>query len=957
MNGTGSEDLHAICKLLVQPSLADLAAQLAERAELTDVERRAVHDAVSAMLDERVFGRVIRVLLLELHAARVTGQLSAPDSAGRWQEWVTQAQRPGFWESLAGRYPTLLPRLRTSIRHACAAALAFADRFAADRAALAALVGGEPVLSAVTFGAGDSHRGGQTVAKVQLTDGRQLIYKPRSMRIDAVLERFLARVLDDEPADTRIRVPRVLDRGAYGWAEQIQHRFCTDDSELRIYYRNLGHWLAVTRLLRGSDLHSENLIAAGPVPVVVDCETLFTPKPTVPASGNGQAFDHAAELVRGTVLRTGLLPGRAGMLAFRGVDISAAGGLPGEQPEVELPVVVDGGTDQARVEIVKVEREGLPNHHPSPVPRLMEFWPEVVRGYDELTERLTMLDQSGQLATWLAEFASCQVRLVLRDTVIYSELGTMLWHPASLHNEPTARQRAATLLTRHANNSGAPDDPKVINAEIEDLLVGDVPFYSVNLGTGLVIGPGDITVDSRGDLVEAALQQWRSLPPGLDREVIESAVASAYQDDRDHSEAARLAPTAVTTEALDHRRRAAAAAIVRSLVEHAIDGADGTVSWISPVIGMNGLGIQPLVLDMYGGLPGVAVLLTAYRREVAAGRADPVAGVDDLDARVLRSLITMDDRAHEVWQEHSNARPDPPGGYIGAGSRVWSWLLLTRLGAIPLADGLRRAAAVAALIPEAVEADEAHEVLGGAAGAIVPLLRLAELTGDPRWQQEAVRIGDRLANLARPAPTGVRWPGARSADGIGGFAHGALGIAWALARLADSTGQERFAELAEAGLQFQDSFYDRSAGGWQDLRKEPGTYSNNWCYGSDGIAVVASDLPPDRFPYRHELLSRAAAATWAGSFGSTHTLCHGDMGAWEAMDRAFAAGAAPSDVTREALDARVVSSLTEFGPHWAVSSRMFRPGLMAGAGGIAYQLLRMHRGSELPSLLLPDPAA
>ena len=81
------------------------------------------------------------------------------------------------------------------------------------------------------------------------------------------------------------------------------------------------------------------------------------------------------------------------------------------------------------------------------------------------------------------------------------------------------------------------------------------------------------------------------------------------------------------------------------------------------------------------------------------------------------------------------------------------------------------------------------------------------------------------------------------------------------------------------------------------------------------------------------------------------------MGAWEAMDRAFAAGAAPSDVTREALDARVVSSLTEFGPHWAVSSRMFRPGLMAGAGGIAYQLLRMHRGSELPSLLLPDPAA
>ena len=919
--------------------------------------RQAIHDGISVRLREKVLGWVVRVLLLELHAARVTGQLSAPDPAGRWQEWVAQAQRPGFWESLTGRYPTLLPRLHTSIDHACAAALAFADRFAADRAALTALVGGEPVLSAVTFGAGDSHRGGHTVAKVRLADGQQLIYKPRSMLIDVVLERFLARVLADEPAATRIRVPRALDRGSYGWAEQIPHRFCVDDAELRIYYRNLGHWLAVARLLRGSDLHSENLIAAGPVPVVVDCETLFTPQLPLPTSGNGLAFDQAADLVRGSVLGTGLLPGRAGMLAFRGADVSAAGALPDEQPEVDLPMVVDGGTDHARIAMVKVRRDGSRDHHPSPVPRLVEFWPEVLRGYDELTAHLTTLDKSGQLAPWLAEFAPCQARLVLRDTVIYSELGAMLWHPASLHNEPAARQRAAALLTRHAHHNGAPSDPAVIEAEVEDLLVGDVPCYSVALGTGLVTGPGGVTVDSYGDLVEAALRQWRTRPASLDREVIESAVASAYQDDLDQSESRGLTPTAIVPTDLDRRRRAVAASIVRSLVTHAIRGEDGTVSWIAPVIGLNGVGIQPLMLDLYGGLPGVAVLVTAYQREVAAGRADPVPGADELGAQVLRSLIAMDDRAHELWQEQPNARPDPPGAYIGTGGRIWSWLLLARLEAIPLADGLRRATAAAALIPAAVDADEANDVLSGMAGAIVPLLRLSELTGDPRWRQEAVRIGDRLADLARPAPTGVRWPGSRSADGLSGFAHGALGIAWALARLADATGQERFAALAEAGLQFQDSLYDPTTGAWQDPRKEPGTFAHNWCYGSDGIAVVASDLSPDRFPHRHDLLRRAAAATWAGSFGRTHTLCHGDLGAWEAMDRAVTAGVAPPHLTRDALDARVVSSLTEFGPHWAVTSTMFRPGLLAGAGGIAYQLLRMDRDSALPSLLLPDPAA
>ena len=58
------------------------------------------------------------------------------------------------------------------------------------------------------------------------------------------------------------------------------------------------------------------------------------------------------------------------MLAFRGADVSAAGALPDEQPEVDLPMVVDGGTDHARIAMVKVRRDGSRDHHPSPVPRL-----------------------------------------------------------------------------------------------------------------------------------------------------------------------------------------------------------------------------------------------------------------------------------------------------------------------------------------------------------------------------------------------------------------------------------------------------------------------------------------------------------------------------------------------------------------------------------------------------------
>ena len=149
------------------------------------------------------------------------------------------------------------------------------------------------------------------------------------------------------------------------------------------------------------------------------------------------------------------------------------------------------------------------------------------------------------------------------------------------------------------------------------------------------------------------------------REVIESAVAGATRMISTSPRAGCADRDRVPTD-LDRRRRAVAASIVRSLVTHAIRGEDGTVSWIAPVIGLNGVGIQPLMLDLYGGLPGVAVLVTAYQREVAGGaEPDPVPGADELGAQVLRSLIAMDDRAHELWQEQPNARPDPPGAYIG----------------------------------------------------------------------------------------------------------------------------------------------------------------------------------------------------------------------------------------------------------------------------------------------------
>lgn len=77
-----------------------------------------------------------------------------------------------------------------------------------------------------------------------------------------------------------------------------------------------------------------------------------------------------------------------------------------------------------------------------------------------------------------------------------------------------------------------------------------------------------------------------------------------------------------------------------------------------------------------------------------------------------------------------------------------------------------------------------------------------------------------------------------------------------------------------------------------------------------------------------------------------------DMGAWEVLAAAVAAGVGPPGLTRRHLDAHVVSGLEEHGPVGGLARDAFAPGLLAGVGGMAYQLLRMHPGCDLPSMLL-----
>ncbi|MDQ3785861.1 MAG: type 2 lanthipeptide synthetase LanM family protein [Actinomycetota bacterium] len=930
-------DLDRTLDWLVDPALARLARRLDRVAGLVATETAAVLDATKVALRDTLRRKVNRVLVLELNAARMTGRLTAPDPRGRWTEFVDTAAREEFWHGLHGRYPGLVDRLRVVVDNRCAAAGTFAERFAADRDDLRTLLDAEPgELRKADIGAGDSHRGGHAVTAVHCAGGT-VMYKPRPTAVDARLAELLTALTGADPAHTRIRVPRVLVRDSYGWAEHVTHRHCTDDTELRAFYRGLGHWLAVMRLVAGTDLHAENIIAAGPVPVVVDCESVFTPRRPFPPTGAGEATDIAAELLNGTVLRTGLLPGRGAGLAWRGVDGSGMGMLPGEQPAIGLPELEGAGTDTARI-VIRPQPLSPTENLPSPRPQLHRYWGEVLTGFEEMADRITALDHAGRLEPLLSRFADCVVRVVVRDSEAYAELARMLWHPTGLHDPAAAEAKAVTLLAKHSANTRGPAGHEVYTAEVADLWAGDIPVFTSTPAEGWLHTPAGTVCGPRADQVALALDRWRAGDLDLERRVTRAALVSAYLNQGAEPDLHRMDPAEPDTRDLDTRRRALAAGLVRELGTHAVRGGDGTVTWFAPVLARSGWQTTPLPPDLYGGTLGVALLLAGYQAEATAGRADEVPEV----ARLLDGTLATARRTQRYWVDQGKAtrrRPDPVGGYIGLGSQIWCWLTLERLGHDTLAEALE----LAEQVPAALEASEAPDIVTGTAGVIVPLLALAHRTGDDRWTDLATRAGDRLAAEAlRPTPGHACWPVLNWRDGIGGFGHGATGIAWALARLAETTGDTRHDNLVDAALAYEETWYDPRQGGWRDPR-DPDSLVAAWCHGAVGVGLAAADLHA-RGRIEEGLLTRAVEATRRGGFRWTHTLCHGDMGAWELL--------ATTD-DRTDLTTKVVTSLERDGLTTGLARDVYSPSMLSGSGGVAYQLLRMHPDCGLPSLLLP----
>jgi type 2 lantibiotic biosynthesis protein LanM len=773
------------------------------------------------------------------------------------------------------------------------------------------ILGGGPSqgIARIEAGLSDAHAGGRTVHVLLLDSGARVVYKPRSLGMDVAFARWLT-WCNERGAPFGLLgfyLHRLLDRGDRGWAEFVAAEPCSDAEAARRFHLRAGQLLALLHASGARDAHFENLVAHGEHPVLIDLETWLPPRLArwLPAEGDAGWVEATLRLEH-SVLSTGLLP-RWQPDGPRD-DVVNVGGLGGGRPATRLrPAWRAVNTDRMVRAWSLVETGVQPN-----VPLLEERplppepWVHEVREGFKTLYRLLLAHREEILspAGPLGNLAGCRGRLIFRPTLAYARLRDRTLKPEACR-DAAVRDRTLDALARvYRKVPHPPATWLLVACERHALEQGDIPVFHADLAGTVLEGPNGERIP---DVIEGpAVERLRDRLHGLGPEDLEEQIG--------YLEAALGAPARTGRPTARH--------FGEEILRRAFRGRDGSLGWIGPRYLANGetFELASLGPDLYGGTAGIALFFAALHRIEGGGWQGP---------------------ALELARQIANRRePDGIGGLAGLGSRIYTLVAVGEL--LGETEPIREAHRLAARItPERIAADTWQDVTLGAAGALLALLAL----------DASLPAGERTGSDPLPDPMDIAAACVRPLLAHrpvqAGFAHGAAGIAYALFRFAQRTGDEEARQAALTAIT-------------SERRME--IVQTTWCRGMPGIALARLGTLDiyDNEEVRQEIQA-ALAVTHASALTPMDHLCCGNLGRAEIL---LSAGEVLGDAglveaARE-IAGRVLDRAAERGGlSWLPSGQVsgFDPSFFKGAAGAGYTLLRLAAPERLPCVLRLEPPA
>ncbi len=824
----------------------------------------------------------------------------------------------------------------------------------------------------------DPHNRGRSTLILTFENGVKVVYKPKDLGTDVAFFGTL-QWCNDRGLELPFQCLTVLNRGDYGWIEYVPKSPCEDEAAVQRFYERSGMLLCLIYVLEGTDCHHENLIACGEQPILIDTETLLTPRmaptrsPAIvePVGQEAEVFSSkkfaqqsVEEELSESVIRTMLLP-HWDIIKDENHDLDLSGFGGGHAQQLMGMQWRDVNTDAMQLEVTMLTMEAQGNAPTLKDPatdQLMVIDPvgyldALVVGFERMYEfllqhRSALLDSQGPLQNFEYE----TLRYVFRATNTYAVTLQQSYQP-DLMKSGIDRSIALEIMSRaFITQPEKPNFYPFLSIELEAMEQIDIPFFTFDASSrDVVLSNGEIVRDL---WIKSGLDQVRSRIEGLSSQDLkfQSGVIRGTFDAR--FLAAPVEPTTedviktATVRSLQMIQKTeksstvnpvqAAIDIAEQLRQTAILGDEESITWL-------GLGARPLRdgfqygamgLDLFSGSCGIGLFFAALAQTTGDRQWHDLALQTVRSLRDVLLLTKSNPDLRDRWVRNQGI-----SGTTGVAGMVYG---LSQLSVYLDDPSLKADAEQFAqfIRPETSKSAPSYSVARGVAGTILGLLAIPENVDARRM---AVAAGEYLVQTQSPIAglesKGRAWVNATGTSPVG-FYDGIAGIAYALLRLFQVTQDEQFRSAALEAIEVERQLIA--------IQQPPVT----WAQGAAGLGLARLGcLSIVDTPELRQEIESALEVTQASGIVGVDSLCWGNFGRFELLQVAAERFDRPELRTlAEDAIAAVIQQADDRGRFEFCPDRSYPsliPGLFTGLAGVGYQLLRM-QNPGLSSVLLWD---
>lgn len=908
---------------------------LLERVDLT-IDFSELINSLIIHLEELLTHTGMRTMVFELHVSKELGELKGDSSKDRFNSFIAdKLMDPDYLEFIYTEYPALTRLMMNQTEFYVDNVKECLERLSNDYEQIIEIFGlSNESLVNIRTDVGDSHQKGKSVMILKFSSGKELLYKPKSLELIKHFNELLS-WFNSKGFKYQLKSHRTLNLKDHSWEEKVEYNSCLNYEQLDKYHYRLGGLIGVLYLLNGVDFHSENIIANGEYPTLIDLETLFHHRMHIPKNEHNSSTAKAIQKLEDSIMRIGLLPHYSFKTAEgKGIDLS---GISFSEAEIPVPLlkIVNNFTDEVRFvyknSVTHSANQNVPKIHGQIIDST-DYISEIVDGFTDICEialkhKHELLDENGPILN----FKDDPIRIILRPTQHYANFTMESSHPDYMKNW-IERDKLMDKIW-----FGYPDN-KVIPHEKRELLNNDIPvFFTTPNSLGLKTGTGDfvksvyeqtslsLVIERIGDLTEKNIMEQKNL--------IKMILLTKKGGIDENEESLPLMNINYEPKRLIHE----AIKIGDKLIDSSISGDLNDSTWVG--LDVNYFGqwdFSVLRNGLYSGLSGILMFSTyLYKitkkvrfKELAQSVCESITNAPLLAAEFKSAFFGQSSVIYALTHYAK---------VFGANKKVISYI----------ENSIKQAG-------KKIDEDHNYDILGGSAGIIQVLMNAYEEFGYIEAFNYAKLYGEHLLKNQISASSGAGWVNSDSNKILGGLSHGTSGIAWSLLRLHKHSKENQYLQGALKAIEFERSLYNPEKGNWNDLRNDVNADTISWCNGASGIGIsrllFLEYLNDDEL---YEEIKIAISTTLERGLGSNDSLCHGDLGNSELLCLASSILKEKGylDIARKigvnVIERKYNSNKFKTG----APSNVETPGLFVGISGIGLQLLRLVYPEEVPSIL------